>query len=87
MAAYRCAMPCYRCGAVQTDPQKGGPSPWARGVVEDEQILICPNCQAEHPEWTGDLKTCASCDSTRLSMVMGSVICRECGHEQTVREH
>jgi predicted amidophosphoribosyltransferase len=73
-------VPCYRCGRVQTDPVKGA-SPWARGVVKKEQILICPDCQQEHPQWTGELDRCPSCGGTRLSMVMGSLVCRQCGYE------
>jgi len=49
-------MPCYRCGARQTDPGKG-PSPWKRGVIADEQVLVCPDCQQTH-DWTADLDRC-----------------------------
>lgn len=72
-------MPCYRCQRIQTDPVKGA-SPWGRGVVKGEQILICPDCQAEHPRWIDGLDKCPSCGSTRLSMVMGSISCRACGY-------
>jgi hypothetical protein len=71
-------MPCYRCSRVQTDPVKGA-SPWARGVVGDEQILICPTCQSSDPTWTDELRRCPSCGGTRLSLVMGSLTCRGCG--------
>ena len=74
-------VPCYRCGRVQTDPVKGA-SPWGRGVVKDEQILVCPVCQQEHPGWVEELRHCEACGSTRLSMVMGSIVCRACGHDQ-----
>lgn len=76
-------MPCYRCGRIQTDPVKGA-SPWARGVVGDEQILICPECQREHPSWTDELRRCPRCAGTRLSIVMGSFVCRGCGHDWPV---
>lgn len=72
-------MPCYRCDRIQTDPVKGA-SPWARGVIQQEQILICPDCQREHPQWTEELETCPRCGGTRLSMVMGSLSCRACGY-------
>ncbi|MPZ68238.1 MAG: hypothetical protein GEU71_01755 [Actinobacteria bacterium] len=78
-------MPCFKCGAVQTDPRKGGPSPWARGVVGDEQILLCPECQAVDPTWTEQLRVCEACGGTRLQIIMGSIVCRACGHDQTVR--
>jgi DNA-directed RNA polymerase subunit RPC12/RpoP len=72
-------MPCYRCERIQTDPVKGA-SPWARGVVDGEQILICPECQRENPDWSDALDRCPRCESTRLSMVMGSLTCRGCDY-------
>lgn len=72
-------MPCYRCSRIQTDPVKGA-SPWARGVIKKEQILVCPECQQEHPAWVEELETCPRCGGTRLSMVMGSLSCRGCGY-------
>lgn len=73
-------MPCYRCRRVQTDPVKGA-SPWARGVIASEQILICPQCQAEDSAWSTALDRCPQCESTRLSVVMGSVVCRQCNFD------
>ncbi|MGH2825539.1 MAG: hypothetical protein ACRDKF_01040 [Actinomycetota bacterium] len=73
-------MPCYLCARVQTDPAKGA-SPWGRGVVAGRQILICPDCQSANPRWTEELDACPRCGSTRLSMVMGSTICRSCNHD------
>jgi len=69
-------MPCYRCGARQTDPGKG-PSPWKRGVIDDEQVLVCPDCQATH-DWTADLDKCQSCGSTMLVRALGETRCRAC---------
>ena len=69
-------MPCYRCGARQTDPGKG-PSPWKRGVIGDEQVLVCPACQREH-DWQADLDRCDSCGSTMLVRALGETRCREC---------
>lgn len=75
-------MPCYRCDRVQTDPgPKSGGSPWARGVVRGEQILICPTCQTDDPGWVSELEECPRCRSTRLSIVMGSRVCRQCSHD------
>lgn len=71
-------MPCNRCGRVQEDPAKGS-SPWARGVVGDEQILLCPHCQQEHPEWEHEMRRCDTCGSTRLQIQIGMVVCRPCG--------
>lgn len=69
-------MPCYRCGARQTDPGKG-PSPWKRGVISDEQVLVCPDCQQTH-DWVSDLDRCAACGSTMLLRALGETRCREC---------
>src|SRR5689334_19293782 len=74
-------MPCYHCGARQTDPGKG-PSPWKRGVVADEQVLVCPDCQATH-DWTADLDRCVACGSTMLVRALGETRCRECSHVKT----
>lgn len=69
-------MPCYRCGARQVDPGKG-PSPWKRGVIGDEQVLVCPDCQSTH-DWTADLDKCESCGSTMLVRALGETRCRAC---------
>jgi hypothetical protein len=76
-------VPCYRCDKVQVDPQPGRTEtkPWARGVMEGHQILICPECQDEDPTWTSRLDTCPACKSTRVSIVMGSLVCRACGRD------
>jgi hypothetical protein len=68
-------MPCYRCGARQTDPVRGA-SPWKRGVRHEAQVLVCPDCQREHDL---DLDTCASCGSIALIRRLGEVECRSCG--------
>jgi primosomal protein N' len=71
-------MPCYRCGARQNDPGKG-PSPWKRGVIADEQVLVCPVCQSTH-DWTADLDRCEECGSTMLVRALGETRCRACAH-------
>lgn len=76
-------MPCNRCGRVQTDPVKGA-SPWARGVSSGRLILVCPDCQVDDPAWAGRLDRCPQCGSTRLSVMMGSAVCRECGADWPV---
>lgn len=70
-------MPCYRCDARQTDPARGA-SPWGRGVVGGEQVLVCPDCQRD-PTWRRALDQCVSCGSTRLAKALGLVVCRACG--------
>jgi hypothetical protein len=70
-------MPCYRCGARQVDPGRGH-SPWQRGVRGDQQVLVCPRCQAAH-DWVGDLDHCARCGSVRMVRRLGEAECRECG--------
>jgi len=75
-------MPCFKCGARQTDPVRGA-SPWKRGVRRDHQVLVCPDCQAA-PDWAPDLDQCAACDSTTLICRLGEIECRACGHVRDV---
>ena len=70
-------MPCYRCGVRQTDPERGK-SPWRRGVVHDQLVLICPDCQGS-ADWTAELEHCAKCRSTHLIRRLGQVECLDCG--------
>jgi hypothetical protein len=77
-------MPCYRCGTRQTDPDKGQ-SPWKRGVRDDSQVLICPQCQAGR-DWTSDLERCSVCRSVRLVRRLGEVECRDCGRVREAAE-
>ncbi|MFI7615107.1 hypothetical protein E1286_29410 [Nonomuraea terrae] len=74
-------MPCYRCGARQTDPVRGA-SPWQRGVRQESQVLICPGCQRLHDL---DLDSCATCGSTALICRLGEVECRSCGAVRMAR--
>jgi len=69
-------MPCYRCGARQTDPEHG-PSPWKRGVVREHQVLVCPACQS-HADWTAGLQSCARCGSLHLIRRLDQVECLDC---------
>lgn len=70
-------MPCYRCGARQVDPARGH-SPWRRGVRDDQQVLICPDCQAV-TNWTADMDKCPQCGGVHLVRRLGEVECRDCG--------
>ena len=70
-------MPCYRCGVRQTDPERGK-SPWRRGVLRDELVLVCPACQ-ESGEWTAELESCSRCASVHLIRRLGQVECLDCG--------
>ena len=70
-------MPCYRCGVRQTDPERGK-SPWRRGVVHDQLVLICPVCQ-ESADWTAELERCTKCRSAHLIRRLGQVECLDCG--------
>ncbi|MEV4576956.1 hypothetical protein AB0K16_27305 [Nonomuraea jabiensis] len=74
-------MPCYRCGARQTDPVRGA-SPWQRGVRHETQVLICPDCQRLHDL---DLDACAACGSVALICRLGEVECRSCGDVRLAR--
>ena len=70
-------MPCYRCGVRQTDPERGK-SPWRRGVLCDELVLVCPGCQ-ESGDWTAELESCSRCGSVHLIRRLGQVECLDCG--------
>ena len=70
-------MPCYRCGARQTDPARGA-SPWRRGVRDSEQVLVCPDCQRTS-DWTAHLDRCPACGSTALVRRLSRTVCRDCG--------
>ena len=70
-------MPCYRCSVRQTDPERGK-SPWRRGVLRDELVLVCPVCQ-ESGEWTAELESCSRCASVHLIRRLGQVECLDCG--------
>jgi hypothetical protein len=70
------SVPCYRCGARQTDPVRGT-SPWRRGVRADEQVLVCPDCQ-QNSSWLDDLDRCPVCGSTALFRRLGATVCRDC---------
>jgi hypothetical protein len=70
-------LPCYRCGVRQTDPERGK-SPWRRGVLRDELVLVCPACQ-EAGDWTAELESCSRCASVHLIRRLGQVECLDCG--------
>jgi hypothetical protein len=70
-------MPCYRCGARQVDPVRGH-SPWRRGVRGDQQVLVCPDCQATI-DWAADMDKCPRCGGVHLVRRLGEVECRDCG--------
>lgn len=70
-------MPCYRCGVRQTDPERGK-SPWRRGVLRDELVLVCPACQ-ESGDWAAELESCSRCASVHLIRRLGQVECLDCG--------
>jgi hypothetical protein len=66
------------CGRPTYDPDKKEP-PWTRGVSGGRQVLVCPKCQTERTDWAGKLERCERCDSTRLSLILEEVVCRQCG--------
>jgi rubredoxin len=70
---------CSLCGRATYDPKKQD-VPWVRGVSGGRQVLICPECQRDRKDWAGHLDRCESCGGTRLSAILGDVVCRACGH-------
>jgi hypothetical protein len=73
---------CALCGRATFDPGKRD-RPWARAVSGGIQVLICPTCQEERPGWADGLDRCRRCGATRLSAMLGEVVCRACGHVQS----
>jgi ribosomal protein L37E len=71
---------CLLCGRLTYDPSKRE-RPWSRAVSGGSQVLICPICQVEREGWTANLDRCRRCGSTRLSVMLGEVVCRQCGFE------
>jgi rubredoxin len=43
-------------------------------------VLVCPDCQRDRADWTAGLDRCGACGGTRLSVTLGEVVCRSCGH-------
>jgi hypothetical protein len=70
---------CFLCRRPTFDPDKRE-VPWARAVADGVQVLICPDCQHDRPDWAESLDRCEACGSTRLSITLGQVVCRACGH-------
>jgi hypothetical protein len=68
-------VPCYRCGTRQADPEPGKPSPWHRGVLRQQQVLICPGC---YPVARPALTRCLRCDRVHLVKRLGQVECQDC---------
>jgi hypothetical protein len=66
------------CGRATFDPDKRA-RPWVRGVAGGRQVLVCPQCQEERDGWASTLDRCAECGSTRLSAMIGEIVCRQCG--------
>ena len=70
---------CYLCGRPTYDPGKRE-RPWVRATSGGRQVLVCPSCQEERPDWAVQLDRCESCGATRLTAMLGQVVCRACGH-------
>jgi len=70
---------CFLCGRATFDPDKRE-RPWVRASVGGHQALVCPTCQQDRPDWAVQLDRCDVCGDTRLSVVLGEVVCRACGH-------
>ena len=70
---------CLLCGRPTFDPDKRE-RPWVRATVDGHQVLVCPPCQEERADWAVQLDRCEACGATRLSVMLGEVVCRACGH-------
>lgn len=76
-------MPCYRCGARQTDPEQGKSSSWKRGVRREHQVLVCPDC---FPAARAELDRCPGCGGTQLIRRLDQVECQACGQTRDVSD-
>ena len=72
---------CSLCGRPTYDPDKRE-TPWVRAVSGGRQVLICPACQVERPDWAEGLDRCRACGGTHLTAQLGAVVCRACGHTE-----
>ncbi len=76
---------CWLCGRPSYDPDKKS-RPWARAVAGGRQVLVCPVCQETRVDWAAELDRCERCGETRLSVMLGEVVCRSCGQVQGTAE-
>ena len=49
--------------------------------MDDEQVLVCPECQDRTPEWADRATPCPVCGSKKLSKTLGDLVCRSCTHQ------
>ena len=70
---------CFLCGRATYDPDKRE-RPWVRATSGGHQVLVCPSCHEERPDWAVQLDRCENCGATRLTAMLGQVVCRACGH-------
>ena len=70
---------CHLCGRPTYDPDKHE-RPWVRATSGGRQVLVCPRCQEDRPDWAVVLDRCEACGATRLSAMLGQIVCRACGH-------
>jgi hypothetical protein len=55
-------------------------------VIDNEQVLICPECQQARPDWIEEADGCPNCGSKRLYKALGDRVCRSCGHQWSDEE-
>jgi len=68
-------VPCYRCGTRQVDPEPGKEILWRRGVLRQQQVLICAGC---YPGARPELTRCLRCERVHLVKRLGQVECQDC---------
>ena len=57
---------CFLCGRPTFDPDKRQRQ-WVRAAVGGEQVLVCPTCQEDRPDWAVQLDRCDACGASRPS--------------------
>ena len=48
--------------------------------MSGEQVLMCPVCQSEQPDWLEAAERCPNCGYNKLSLKLGFRVCPKCGH-------
>ena len=49
-------------------------------MVSGEQVLMCPSCQSEQPDWLDSAERCPNCGYKKLTLKLGFRVCPKCGH-------
>jgi len=48
--------------------------------MSGEQVLVCPVCQDEFPDWREGVERCPRCGYDKLALKLGFRVCPKCGN-------